>query len=440
MPKVAKELSAREVSRLTEPGTYPVGGVPGLLLSVSKTKTRSWILRTTIGTRINQKGKEVPRRRDVGLGPYPAVSVAEARVKAQLKRELVEQGVDPVEQRKAAKRALLASQSRQITFSDAADQCHKKKASKFRSDKYSKQWISVIRIYANPIIGHIPVDELDHEHILKVLEPIWYEKTETAKKLRGNIEAVIRWAYTKHKIDRSNPARWNDNLRELLGAPSKIYKVKHLESLSYKQMPEFMGALQKKEGMGARALEFAILTAARSGEVRNAAWGEIDLDEAVWTIPEEKMKAGRPHRVPLSDAAMAVLMAALMAAPIGAGGGLVFIAVRGGALSDMTLGAVLRRMKVDAVPNGFRSTFKDWAREKTRYQDEVSELALAHVNNDATRAAYARSELLDIRRDMMRDWASYCGRGTAKVVPIAKKFPRKGNKSGVVGDSAPATP
>jgi len=225
------------------------------------------------------------------------------------------------------------------------------------------------------------------------------------------MEAVIRWAYTKKKVSRENPARWEDNLKELLPNPTKIHTVKHHPALPYTELPQFLQQLHKRKGIGARALEFAILTAARSGEVRGAMWSEIQQAKRLWTIPGARMKGGRTHRVPLSTATMALLES------IPIEGEYVFTAPRGGTLSDMTLTKLMRDMDADAVPHGFRSTFKDWCREEcTRFPDEASELALAHVNNDATRAAYARSELLDQRRKLMEAWATFCHPGSDNVV------------------------
>jgi integrase len=415
MPRKAVELSDLAVRRIKKPGSHPVGGVAGLLLRVSNTEARSWVLRITTGTRINAKGKTVQRRRDIGLGGYPDVTLAQAREKARLKREQVEQGIDPIKERKAARRALQDAQAKYLTFGQAAKQCHKIRAAEFRNEKHAKQWINTLTQHAFPILENIPVDEIETAHVHRVLEPIWSEKTETATRVRQRIEAVLRWAYTKKKISRENPARWNDNLKELLPAPNKIHRVKHHKALPYSELPDFLKKLRIHRGMGARALEFAILTAARSGEVRGATWSEIDIEKRLWTIPGERMKGGRTHRVPLSDTAMAVLES------IPVGNEHVFTAPRGGTLSDMTLTKVMRDMKTDAVPHGFRSTFKDWCREVTQFPDEVSELALSHINSDATRAAYARSELLDQRRDLMTVWASFCLPSPINVVKIKKK-------------------
>jgi integrase len=261
------------------------------------------------------------------------------------------------------------------------------------------------------------VDAVELAHVVKILEPIWLTKTETASRLRGRIETVLSWATTSGYRTGENPARW-ELLRHVLPTPSKVKKVDHHAALPWQEIGAFMVELHKRAGMGARALEFAILTAARSGEVRGATWDEIDTGAKLWTVPAERMKAGKAHRVPLSDPALKLLKGL----PRMDGSAYVFPAVRGGPLSDMSISAVTRRMGVDVVPHGFRSTFKDWCRSSTSYPDEVSELALAHVNDDKTRAAYARDELLPKREKLMRDWAKYCATVPSKgaVVPIGK--------------------
>jgi integrase len=254
-----------------------------------------------------------------------------------------------------------------------------------------------------------------------VLEPIWRDKTETASRLRGRIESVLDWATTRGYREGANPARWKGHLDNQLAAPTKVAKVEHHAALDLNAAPGFLSALRQQNGMGARALEFAILTAARSGEVRGATWEEIDLDEAVWTVPAERMKAGKEHRVPLSRAALKLLKTQRPVDDDEAVG-LVFPAPRGGVLSDMTLSAVLRRMKVDAVPHGFRSTFRDWAAERTNYPRDVVEMALAHAIGDKVEAAYRRGDLFDKRRRLMTDWASFLATTIIKgnVVPMPK--------------------
>jgi len=344
------------------------------------------------------------KRRDIGLGGFPDVTLSQARQYARDAREKIRNGIDPSEERKEARQALMAAQAKALTFDEAARRCHDAKAPEFRNEKHAKDWISSLERYANPVIGGLPVSDVDLPHVLEILEPIWRTKTETATRLRQRIESVLTWAAVRGYRNGENPARWEGNLKEVLPNPTKTRKVQHHRALPWQKIGQFMADLRKREGVAARALEFAILTAARSSEVRLATWDEIDLKARVWMVPAERIKAGRTHRVPLSDDAVALLKGL----PRFEGSLYVFPAAKGGPLSDMALSALCRRMGVDATPHGFRSTFKDWARSRTAYADEVSELALAHVNSDATRAAYARDELLPQRKRLMADWASFC--------------------------------
>ncbi len=396
MPKKARELSALEVKRLSgNLGFHAVGGVAGLHLAVTSDSASSWILRVVIGE----------NRADLGLGSYPEIGVAQARDKAREAREQIRRGIDPREAKKAAASALRAATARALTFEAAAKACHVAKASEFRNSKHKDDWINSLERYAFPDLGSVPVAEIDLPHLVKVLEPIWTTKTETATRVRQRIESVLAWATVNKFRSGDNPARWKGNLEHALPKPAKVRKVTHHAALPWHDVGTFMIDLRKREGMGARALEFAILTAARSGEVRGATWNEIDFRAKVWAVPAERMKAGKPHRVPLSEPALKLLKAL----PRFEGSPHIFPAARGGMLSDMSISAVTRRMGLDVVPHGFRSSFKDWCRTSTAYPDEVSELALAHVNSDATRAAYARDELLQQRRKLMADWAKYCG-------------------------------
>lgn len=397
MPKVAKPLDDEEVAvKAGIQGTHAAGGVPGLLLVV-RGEARSWVLRHTWGE----------RRRDLGLGGYPALLVEDARRRAREAREQIAQGVDPVEARKARRAALVAEQHRLMTFAEAARRCHKVRAEGFSNTKHKADWLSSLERYAFPIIGKARMADLSNRDIMKVLEPLWREKPETASRLRQRIESVFSWGIVFGACDGPNPARWDGNLKELLPKPKR--QRKHYPSLPFESMPEFIQQLRQMPGTAARALEFIALTAARSGEARGAKWGEFDLKARVWTVPAERMKARKIHRVPLSDAAIALLEAL----PRLSKNPYVFASPRGGAYSDMSLLAVIRRMKVDVVPHGFRSTFKEFARNlrtadgSPRFADEVSELALAHVNSDATRAAYARDSLIGLRRELMAEWAAF---------------------------------
>lgn len=419
MPKRAAELTERQIRQLSRrPGRHPVGGVAGLMLQVKDGGGCSWILRATVGD----------RRRHIGLGAYPDVTHKLARQRAAEVRDQIWQGVDPIAERKAAQAKLRAAQAVAMTFDDAARSCHAARSAEFRNAKHRKDWISSLERYASPVIGRLSVTEIEPAHVLKVLEPIWTTKTETATRVRQRIEAVMAWAIASGIRQGENPARWANNLQPLLPTASKVRKSAHQPALPWQRVPEFIEALRERDGMGARALEFTILTAARSGEVRGATWDEIDLTAKLWTVPADRMKGGKAHTVPLSPAAVKLLQAL----PRFEGSPYVFPAARGGKLSDMTLSAVCRRMDGDwtdpatgrvITPHGFRSSFKDWARSATRHPDEVSELALAHINSDATRAAYARDELLAKRTRLMADWSKFCttaprSDGKASVTPI----------------------
>ncbi|RZI79906.1 MAG: DUF4102 domain-containing protein [Rubrivivax sp.] len=409
MPKKAKELAAIEVSRLLEPGLHAVGGVAGLTLQVQSTGARSWVLRFSVG------GK----RREMGLGGYPDVTLADAKRRAREEREKADNGVDPIEERKVASSRLRAESAKAFTFKQSAQAYIEAHEPSWRNAKHAEQWRNTLAS-TYPVLGDLHVRDVALPHILAVLQPIWKTKTETATRLRGRIESVLDWATARGYREGLNPARWKGHLDHLLPAPSKIMKAGHLPALPVDSMGKFMQDLRAQAGMGARALEFVILTAARSGEARGATWSEIDMDKAVWTVPGERMKAGKEHRVPLQDAALSLLRSL----PRMAGTQLVFPAPRGGPLSDMALVAVTRRMEVPAVPHGFRSTFRDWAAERTNYPREVAEMALAHVIANKVEAAYRRGDLFDKRRRMMDDWATFCStveKKGANVTPINKK-------------------
>lgn len=406
MPKKAKELSALEVARLKAPGLHAVGGVAGLHMQVTDRGARTWVLRVTIGD----------RRRDMGLGGFPDVTLATARDKARTAREKIELGLDPIAERQLAKSAMLASAAAAKTFAECATGFIDAKSAEWRNTKHRQQWVNTLETYAGPVIGKLQVRDVTLAHILKILEPIWKIKTETADRLRGRIENVLDWATVRGFREGDNPARWRGHLDKLLASPGRVQKVEHHAAVAVADMGAFMVRLRAAKGMGARALEFAILTAARSGEVRGASWSEIDLEAGTWTVPGERMKAGKTHRVPLSPAALALLESL----PRFEGTDVAFPSTRGKPLSDMTLSAALRRMGLDAVPHGFRSTFKDWASERTTYPPEMSEMALAHTISDKVEAAYRRGDLFEKRRQMMTDWADFCGTVTkdSTVTPI----------------------
>jgi integrase len=411
MPKKAKELSATEIRRINKPGRHAVGFIAGLLLVVKELGSKSWILRTLVGG----------RRRSIGLGGYPEVSLAEARERAREIKKAIRQGVDPIQERRARLRNLARYQ---MTFAEAVRLCHAKKSQEFRNPKHSRQWLTTLETYANPVIGNIPVAEIDLPHILKILEPLWQEKTETATRLRQRIENVLVWATVAGHRSGDNPARWKGHLDAVLPKPNKLKTVKHHPAIPWKEIGGFMQDLRIRDGMGARALEFILLTAARSGEARKATWDEIDLEGKVWTVPSERMKNGKEHQVPLSDQAVNLLekLPKQTEAPF------VFFAPRGGNLSDMSISAVCRRMGVDAVPHGFRSTFRDWCAECTNYPREVAEMALAHTIPSAVEAAYRRGDLFRKRKAMMQAWADYCDKPqtSTRAIPLKRKEAQHG--------------
>jgi integrase len=395
MPKVAHELSAMAVSRLREPGMHAVGGAPGLHLVVGKSGSRSWI------ARISVNGK----RRDVGLGSFPTIGLADAREHARKLRRQAAEGQDPVETKRAAIAARAAQAAAALTFDEAAKSYIDSQASGWTSARQAQIWANSLSAYASPFIGKLAVGDIRTAHIVEILRPIWTTKTETATRVRERIERVISSADALAGRERLNPARWAGALDQVFPRPSKVATVKHHEAVDWREMPKFMVDLRQRPGIAARALEFAILTAARSGEVRGMTWDEVDLDQRLWVIPAQRMKMKREHRVPLSAAAMMLLEALpgerqryVFPSPF-----------KGVQLSDMTLAAVLRRMKLTAVPHGFRSSFRDWAAEATNHPHAAAELALAHAVGNAVEAAYRRGDMLDKRRQLMEDWSAYCG-------------------------------
>jgi integrase len=404
MPKKAKELTGLAVAKLKTEGSYAVGGVDGLYLRV-RGQSRSWILCIAMGVRVNGLGRTVPRRLNMGLGAYPEVSLADARDKARELRRQVRNGVNPLEEKHAARTEQEKLAHKKKSFAECAEDVIEIKAKELKNQKHIAQWRSTLEAYAYPVVGEKPISSITKVDVLAILEPIWLTKNETASRLRGRIEAIIDYAKAKEYFEGDNPASWKGMLKPLLPMPSKVQQQKHHAALPYSEIKPFISELQKKAGISARALEFSILTVARSGEVRGAEWSEIDLKNKTWTIPASRMKASKEHRVPLSDAAVALLKAL----PRFKDNNLVFPAPRGGQLSDMSLLAVLKRMNHSGLTqHGFRSTFRDWAGETTDHQREVIEHALAHQLADKAEAAYQRGTLWPKRVALMDDWAGYC--------------------------------
>jgi integrase len=409
MPKRAKELTAMAVRNLVEPGLYFVGVVPGLALQIKPSGARSWVLRAAVGG----------RRREIGLGPFPAVTLAGAHEAAREARKQITSGVDPIEQRRAAQSALRAAKSAQRSFRTVAEDYIKAHEPGWKNQKHAAQWRSTLETHAYPILGSILVADVTKENVIDVLTPIWTTLPETASRVRGRIESVLSYAMQRGlRPEGLNPARWRGGLDKVLAATSKVKKVEHFAAMPIDEVGAFMTKLRAANGVGARCLEFAILTAARSNEARGALWSEIDIENRLWTIPAERMKAEREHRVPLSEPAIELLKA-LDREP---GSDLVFTAPRGGVLSDSTLTATIKRLGAKVTQHGFRSSFRDWVSERTNFPNEAAELALAHVVSDRTEAAYRRGDQFMKRVAMMQAWAEFVGRETrpAEVVSIVR--------------------
>ncbi len=407
MPKKARELSALAVSRLKADGRYAVGGVDGLYLRIAG-RSRAWVLCVSMGTRINKAGKTVPRRLNMGLGPFQEISLAEARDKSRELRKQIRNGINPLQEKHARKLFKEAQARKQKTFRECAEAVLEIKGNELKNKKHVAQWRSTLETYACPVIGNKAVSVITKMDLLAILEPIWLTKNETASRVRGRIETVMDYAKAKEYFEGDNPAAWKGVLKPLLPMPSKVQTKKHYAALPYKDTGSFMAELRQRAGISARALEFSILTVARSGEIRGAEWCEIDLDAKMWVIPAGRMKAGKEHRVPLSETAVELLRAL----PRFADNNFVFPAPRGGQLSDMSLTAVLKRMGRNGVTqHGFRSTFREWAGETTSYQREVIEHALAHQLADKAEAAYQRGTLWPKRVALMDDWTAYCSVG-----------------------------
>jgi len=414
MPRQLQRLSALQVSKLTKPGLYGDGG--GLTLQITSTGVKSWLFRYMMS------GKAY----GMGLGPTHTVSLAEARQKALAARKLILDGINPLTAKKQERIATALANARMMTFNQCAEAYVSAHKAGWKNAKHADQWTNTLSTYASPIFGELPVAEIDTGLVVKCLSPIWETKTETASRLRGRIESILGWATTSGYRTGENPARWKGHLDNLLATISKTSRTKHHASLPWQRMNEFISALRKRDGLSARAVELAILTACRSGEVRGARWSEFDIDKKVWTIPAERMKAKREHEVPLSDAALALLKS------LPETGELLFPGTKGQPLSDMSLTAVIRRMNGEGQPtwvdgngdgitvHGFRSSFRMWSAETTSYPREVAEHALAHQLPDAVERAYQRGSQFAKRAALMSEWATYCEKAqrNANVTPF----------------------
>lgn len=404
------KLKALDISRLPC-GMHPDGD--GLYLQVTGAGARSWIWRFSINA----------NTRYLGLGSASAVSLKRARELAADARRLRAEGIDPIERRREERNAEEVEQAKAMTFKQCADAYIAAHEGSWRNAKHRQQWRNTLSTYVFPVIGTLPVQEVDTGLVIKIVEPIWASKSETASRVRNRIELILNYATArKFRQAGDNPARWRGHLDILLPKRSKVSKVEHHAALPYDELGKFMADLRHRTSTSARCLEFTILTAARTSEAIGATWDEFDLRTKVWTIPGERMKSGRQHRVPLSTRAIEIILTQEARRE----GDYVFPGIRGsGPLSNMALLAMLRVMnRADVTAHGFRSTFRDWAAERTKFPSEVVEMALAHAIGDKVEAAYRRGDLFEKRRKLMAEWAEFCGKTVSaqgKVIDIGSR-------------------
>lgn len=436
MPKIARPLTALVVSKIKTNGWHAVGGVAGLLLQVRATSqadapvAKSWILRIKIGH------ERVP----LGLGSYPNVTLEDAREKARKIALDVKDSIDPRIKRKAIKSAALISQAKSKTFKECAEAYLLAHTADYSSDKHRKQWETTLRSYAYPIIGNLVVADISMQEVKKVLTQqikdiktkkvigsLWEKRTETASRLQGRIKTVFDYAIVSEYRTAINPATWTGYLETQLPAPNKLQRVEHQPAIPYQDVGDFMIKLRSKGTISSKALEFLVLTAVRSGSVREAEWQEIDYENMVWNIPAEHTKTKQEHRVPLPHQAIKLLEQV----PKITGNSKIFTSPKGLSLSDNTLSKLMRDMKsagelaIHAVPHGFRSTFRDWAAEQTAYPDEIRKAASGHRVGDAVQKSYQRTDLLEKRRNLMSEWANFLDETSvkqqSKVVQLRRK-------------------
>jgi integrase len=400
MARTLHKLNPKSIEAIKEPGLYGDGG--GLWLRISRHGGRAWTFRYM------HQGKA----REMGLGRAADISLAEARQKASKERQLLAERRDPLEVRAQEAAARAAEAARTITFEKFARTFIERRKAGWKNPKHAAQWLATLEAYAFPKIGKVAIGDVNTEMVLEVLNAIWVSKTETARRLRGRMEKIFDAARAQKKREDENPARWRGNLDDLLPKPKDVRDVLHHASLGYAALPEFMGKLAGQPGDAARALRFAILTAARTGEIIGATWGEFDFDKRTWTIPKARMKAKREHRVPLSAPAIAILseqLALRQSEGFDLTGEHFVFGLPGRGLSNGAMLALLDRMDVRGIitPHGMRSTFRTWVAEQTAYPREVAEAALAHVNGDEVEAAYQRSDFFERRRALMAEWAEF---------------------------------
>jgi integrase len=403
-----EKLSYLKVAKATDPGLYNDGG--GLYLRVAVGGSRQWIFRYTINGKTH----------DMGLGGADTFSLKEARERARQARKLKHDGIDPLEQRREKRRQARLEAAKAMTFRQCAEAYIAAHEAGWSNTKHAAQWPSTMARFVYPVFGNFAVQAIDTGLVLKVIEPIWTVKTETASRVRGRIEAILDWATARGHRRGENPARWRGHLENLLPRKSKVTRVQHHQALPYAQIGIFMCELRAEQGIAARAFEFLILTASRTSEAIGASWDEIDFTERVWSIPAETMKADKPHRVALSDAAFGIIEAMLEVKS----GNFIFPGANGDRpLSNMSLLMLLRRMgHHELTVHGFRSCFADWAAERTAFPDEVRQMALAHTVGDKVEAAYRRGDLFEKRRRLGQAWAEYCRMpspvSSSEVMPV----------------------
>ena len=385
---MATKLDVLTIKNLKKPGRYTDAIAMGLHLWVKDNNKRYWIYRYTMG------GKQ----KNIGLGSYPNVTLADARIKAIEAKRMVANGIDP----KPQKKSKIEPEKREITFAEFSKQFIEAKSSEWTNTKHRLQWEFTITEYANPVIGNLKLDEITTDHILQILSPIWSKKTETAIRLRGRIELILAAAATRKLRSGLNPAQWKGHLETVLAKPNKIRKVKHHAALPFEEIPVFMNDLRKIGTMVSLALEFCILNASRTGEVIGGKRNEVS--ESVWTIPGDRMKAKKEHRVPLCERSVQILQISQFLDPDSE-----YLFSRGRKpLSNMAMAMVIRRLKKNVTVHGFRSTFRDWVSEKTDHSSEVAEMSLAHTITNKVEAAYRRGDLIGKRKALLADWEAYC--------------------------------
>jgi integrase len=399
MKRVLGKLSAARVAKLAKRGRYSDGG--GLWLQVSKWDTKAWVFRW----------ERESRERMMGLGATGTVTLANARERARRCRLMVLDGVDPIEQRTAERSQRRVEAAKSATFQECAEQYVASHRAAWRNAKHAEQWESTLRRFAFPVFGNVSVNAIDTTLMIRVLEPIWRKTPETGSRVRGRIESVLDWATVRGFRAGDNPARWRGHLSKLFPSRRKVRATRHHPALAYGEVPGFMIELRERHGAAARALEFLILTGARTGEVLGAAWREVDPGARIWTVPASRTKTGREHRQPLTDAAMCALGTPghpeTPLFPVG----------------RTAILEIMRAMRPGCVPHGFRSSFRDWAAERTNFPQEVCETALGHLVGDAVQRAYRRGDLFDKRRRLMDAWAGFCAKPAAgaDVLPMGRR-------------------